>query len=130
VPLPTPVHQVRLDRQGNAISPVVANMQMPIKRLSGHTVLHGPGAEPIPAPLPIVAYRADKHSFSRNMEAYDLALLIDVVLKDMGGLSVNVTEAEFALLPGDVRQHFMPIRKAKVDESTSVVSDDDKPSVS
>lgn len=116
-PIPVPMHQpVRLDRNGAPISPVVANMQMPIRRLSGHTVLQGPGAEAVPAPPPIVAYRADKASWNKNMQAYELAFLLDMVLKDMGGLSVEVSQEVFNTMKGDFKQHFMPVRRAVSDD--------------
>ena len=128
VPLPVPDH-VRLDRQGQAISPVVAHMQMQIKRLSGHTVLQGPGAEPVTPLAPITSHRCDRTTFSKNMQAYDLALLLDMVLKDMGGFSVEVSEAVFSTLPGDLRQHFTAVRKAPVDESPSIIPYDGEPPI-
>ena len=106
--------EVQLDRQGNPISPAAAYLQRP-QRLSGSTVLPGPGAEPVPPQPPVVGYRADPETWSRNMEAYELALLLDLALRGKGnlgkGLVVEVSEAEFAALPGDVRRHFMPVRR-------------------
>ena len=107
-----------LDRQGNPISPQVANLR-PVRSLGGGVVLHGPGAEPVPVAPPVVSYRADRSTWSRNMEAYDLAMLLDYAFSNPGtlgeGLVVEVSEAEFATMKGDLRRHFMPVRRVVVE---------------
>lgn len=105
-------YDVQLDRQGNPVSPSAAYLQRAPK-LSGGTVLQGPGAEPVPELQPITGYRADAQSWARNMEAYDLCQLLDLWLRRQGAsFTVDLTAAEHATLPGDVRRHFMPVRGA------------------
>ena len=97
---------VQLDRQGVPISPSAAFLKSQ-PSISGHVVLKGPGAEPVPVPQPIIGYRADSKSWSRNMEAHELAQLVAMVL---GNFVVNITPEEYAKLSGDVRRHFMAVR--------------------
>jgi hypothetical protein len=99
--------RVVLDRQGNPISPAAYTMAAP-RALSGSTVLHGPGAEPVPDPGKIVGYKADRTTFSKNMEAYDLVQLLELML---GALSIRITPEVYATLNGNLRQHFMAVRQ-------------------
>lgn len=101
-----PIQRVTLDRQGNAISPAAYQMAAP-RSLSGGTVLHGPGAEALPDPAAIVGYKADLSTFSKNMEAYELAKLLEMML---GELIIRVPPEVFNTLTGDVRRHFMAVR--------------------
>jgi hypothetical protein len=101
-----PIQRVTLDRQGNAISPAAYTMAAP-RALSGGTTLRGPGAEPVPEPAAIVGYKADFSTFSRNMEAYELAKLLEMML---GELVIRVTPEVFNTLSGDLRRHFLPVR--------------------
>jgi hypothetical protein len=101
-----PIQRVTLDRQGHAISPAAYQMAAP-RALGGGTVLHGPGAEPVADPGRVVAYKADRTTFSRNMEAYELVGLLEMML---GKINVLVTPEEFATLNGDLRRHFKAVR--------------------
>ena len=109
-----PEHEGRvpLDRQGNAVSPSAAYLA-PVRKLSGDTVLRGPGAEPAAAPRRPVLYRSDRTSWSRLMDAFDLAQMLDLALRDPGklgeGLVVEVTPEEHARLSGNMRLHFKPV---------------------
>lgn len=112
---PDAVERAPLDRAGNYISPAAA-LQHPPRRLSGGTVLHGPGAEPVPPPLPLVGYRADPHSWSKNMEAWELAMLIDLWFRrppgELGvGFLIELTVEEYGHLEGNLRRHFLPVRQ-------------------
>lgn len=106
VPIAAPVHDINarvpLDRQGNAISPAAYTMGRSAS-LSGDTVLHGPGAEPVPTPPTTVAYRCDQTTIQRNIEAWDL-----VQIMGMGdirsGIEINVEK--YNTLIGDIRRHF------------------------
>jgi len=105
------------DKQGNPVSPAatVAYQNAP-RRIHGATVFHGPGAEPVPVQPRIVGYRAEPKTWSKNMEAYELARLIHMLLRappaKMGdGLIVDVSVEEWNHLDGDLRRHFMPVRE-------------------
>lgn len=106
---------VMLDRQGNPISPA-ATLLTNQRNIAGHEVLHGPGAEPVPEQMPITAYRADRNSWSQNMEAFELARLIDLAFngghkKDLvDGFVVTLTPDEYTRLDGNLRRHFMAVR--------------------
>ena len=108
------ISEAYLDRQGNPISPSAAYLAK-APRLSGSTVLEGPGAEPVPPPAKIIGYRASPKSWSRDLDAWELAHLLNMALKQpkhLGdGFIIEVTEDEFARLPGDLRRHFMPVRR-------------------
>jgi hypothetical protein len=112
--MPMPPLLERLDRAGNPISPAAAVLQ-PVRALSGNRVLQGPGAEPVPVMPAIVGYRADKASWSKNMEAHELAQLLDLAFRNPGdlgdGFVVNLTPEEYGKLGGDVRRHFMAVRR-------------------
>lgn len=109
-----PEHEGRvpLDRQGNPVSPSAAYLA-PVRKLSGDTVIRGPGAEPAPARRMPVMYRSDRASWSRLMEAFDLAMLLDLALRDPGklgeGLVIEVTPEEHARLSGNMKLHFKPV---------------------
>lgn len=101
-----------LDRQGNPVSPAAAYLRQPMN-ISGHTVLRGPGAEPVPVAPTVTGYRANSKSWSRNLESHELAQLIDMLLLGAGdkrGFVVDVTPEQFATLRGDLRRHFMAVR--------------------
>ena len=105
----------KLDRQGNYISPAVAHLQPAPRNLAGHVVLRGPGAEPVPAQGAIVGYRADSKSWSRGMDAWDLARLLDLAFRHSAddladGFVINLSIEEFGKLDGNLRQHFMAVR--------------------
>lgn len=104
-----------LDKHGNFVSPAAAHIDAP-KRISGSTVFYGPGAEPVPVMPPIVGYRAEPKTWAKNMEAHELARLIDMLLRqpapELGdGLVVNVSLEEWAKMDGNLRRHFMPVRE-------------------
>lgn len=111
----------RLDRTGHYVSPAAVFLQK-TKNLSGHITLQGPGAEAVPEPLPTLCYRADPKSWSRNMDAYELACLIDMAFRHPekvgDGLVMTLTEAEYLALNGDMRRHFVRVR-GEVKESIS-----------
>lgn len=105
--------RVALDRQGNPISPYADDRRrgLPMS-IDGDFVARGPA--PITPPVQkLVAYRADRASWSRNMGAYELACLIDMALREPSslgdGLVVVVTPEKFATLSGDMRLHFKPV---------------------
>lgn len=102
-----------LDRQGNPISPQAASLRR-APPMNASTVVQGPGQLPTSEPLPIRCYRSEPKTWTRNMEAWDLAMLIDLVLKHHDhieeGLVVELSPDEYARLPGDVSRHFLPIR--------------------
>jgi len=101
---------VQLDRQGNPISPAAAHLQR-TGRISGGTILEGPGVEPIVPQPAIVGYRASVRSWSRNMDAFELAMLFDLMMRKHGGFRIDLTPEEFSTLPGDVRRHFLAVRE-------------------
>lgn len=104
--------RVPLDKQGNAISPSAAHLAV-VRKMSGDTVVRGPGAEPVPQARQPVAYRSDRTTWSRSMEAFDLAMLLDLALRDPGklgeGLVVELTPEDYARLSGNMRLHFKPV---------------------
>jgi hypothetical protein len=107
--------RVALDRQGNPISPAAFELQArtPLS-MDGAYVPRGPAPQPEPKPRAPVAYRADRSSWTRSMDAYTLACMIDMALKgdpaELGdGLVVTVTPEEFARLSGDMRLHFKAV---------------------
>lgn len=104
----------QLDSSGNWISPSAGALKK-APSISGHVTIQGPGAEPVPVLPPIVAYRACPKSWSRNMDAYELAILLDMALRGRGdlgkGFVVEVNHEEYAALKGDVRRHFMAVRQ-------------------
>jgi hypothetical protein len=107
---------VPLDRNGNPVAPIMADgkRQAP-PMLHGHTVLQGPGAEPPKETAPVVGYRADRKSWSKQMTGWELACLLDMALRKPGDLSegftIHLTLEEYAALPGDLRQHFVQVRR-------------------
>lgn len=83
--------------------------------LSAGYVADGPGVQAMAADAGrIIAYRADKTTFARNMEAFDLAMLLDLMLSNPGelgdGFAVEITQDQYNQLSGDVRRHFMAVR--------------------
>lgn len=106
-------YDVMLDKQGQPISPSAAYLAK-APNLSGGTVLKGPGAEPAPPPPAYKTFRADRRSWSKNMEAYELALLLDLAFRHPGklreGFIVDLEEPEYLALSGDVRRHFLGVR--------------------
>ncbi len=124
-PNPAPVP---LDRDGNYVSPAVAlaepprsmsghavALAEPPRSMSGHAVVRGPGAEPLAAPVETIAYRADARSWSRNMEAWELAHLLDLAFRHspdemVEGFAVVLPPDVFATLPPDVKRHFVAVR--------------------
>ena len=105
------------DKQGNPISPAAtaAFANAPV-RINGNTVFHGPGAELVPVPPKIVGYRAEPKTWSKNMEAYELARLIHMLLRappaKLGdGLIVDISVEDYSKLDGDLRRHFMAVRE-------------------
>lgn len=112
-PIPTGL-PAALDRQGNYISPAAAHLVQP-RNMPGHMVVQGPGTQasaPIPA---IVGYRANAASWARNMEAWELARLLDMAFQNGDslddGLMVDVTPEQFNKMEGNLRRHFMPFRE-------------------
>ena len=107
-----PDQPIRLDKAGNYISPAAAYISAP-RNLSGNVVLYGPGAEPLAQAPRIVAYRADRKSWAKNMEAHELALLLDMAFANPGdlgdGFVVQIATDQFATVPGDLRRHFLPV---------------------
>lgn len=105
------------DKQGNAISPAATTAYAHAPhRINGSTVFHGPGAEPVPPQPQIVGYRAEPKTWAKNMEAYELARLIDFLLKQPAGmlgagLVVDVSVEQWAKMDGDLRRHFMAVRE-------------------
>ena len=103
-----------LDRQGNFVSPAAVNLTNQ-RNLAGHVVLRGPGAEVPPVLGEIIGYRADAESWSKNMEAHELARLLDLAFRrDAEGLAdgfvVRLTPTEYAALDGNLRRHFLAVR--------------------
>ncbi|MDE2100373.1 MAG: hypothetical protein KGL39_24185 [Patescibacteria group bacterium] len=108
---PTPV---RIDRKtGTFVSPSAAGLNPPLA-MNGNTVLTGPGAMPVSPLLPVVGYRATGATISRDMDGWELWHLLDLAFKHPGelgaGLVIELTEAEWLKLSGDLRRHFMPVR--------------------
>ena len=105
--------RVPLDRQGNPVAPVASQLTK-VQRISGDTVFHGPGAEAVPAQLPIVGYRSDVKTWARSIDGWELGRLLDLAFRhpgDLGeGLVVNLTPEEYAALDGNLRRHFMAVR--------------------
>lgn len=110
--------QIPLDRQGNPISPAIARLEK-ARSLSGNITLQGPGAQRQPPPLEVVGYQLDMRSITKNLEAYDLAVIIDAAFKHsadllVNGLMVALTPAQFEELPGDARRHFTPVLRPPI----------------
>jgi hypothetical protein len=110
-----PPAPVAIDRKtGGYVSPAAANLAIP-RNMPGNLVLHGPGAEPVPVPPAIVGYRCGPDTWSRNMEGYEVARLVDMAMRTPGeagdGLTMEITIEEYAKLPGDLRRHFMAVRR-------------------
>jgi hypothetical protein len=104
---------VQLDKQGDPISPAAMYLPRPLK-MSGGVTLKGPGAEPVPEPPAIAGFRCDMRTVARNMEAFDLFILLDAAFQHCPGLLVNgfiieLTLEQFQALPGDARRHFRPM---------------------
>jgi hypothetical protein len=106
VPL-TPAGAPALDRQGNYVSPAAAALTAP-RNIPGHVVLKGPGAEPVPMPGAITGYCASPQSWARDMDAWELAQMLNMLLPD--GFVINVTADEHARMQGNLRRHFMAVR--------------------
>jgi hypothetical protein len=105
---------VPLDRQGHYVSPAAGSLVRP-RNMSGSLVLNGPGAEPLAPPMAVVGYRCAPDTWARDMDAYEVANLIDMMLKHPGdltdGLTMRITVEEFNRLGGDLRRHFMAVRE-------------------
>lgn len=104
---------VALDRQGNYVSPAASGMNPP-RRIAGDKVFHGPGAEPVPESKLVMGWRCAPDTWSRNMDAFELAHLIDELLKhpgDLGGGLVLEVDAEaYEKMDANLRRHFVPVR--------------------
>jgi hypothetical protein len=103
-----------LDRQGHYISPAASALAAPLA-LNGETVVEGPGAEPPPSPQEITAYRATAETWARNMEAWELARLLDVAFRHSAddladGFVITLSPAEYVRLDANLRRHFMAVR--------------------
>jgi hypothetical protein len=104
---PPPIERVRLDRQGNPISPVAKHLTMP-KNLSGNTVLHGPGMELPKNYGETIGYQADRKSIARDIDAWELAGLLELMV---GKIVVRLDPDQYATLGGDLRRHFLAVRE-------------------
>ena len=71
--------------------------------VSGQFVPRAPAAHGVPAPVAPKRYICNAKTFDRNMEAYELALILDLV---MGGIAIELPQDEWAKLPADARRHF------------------------
>lgn len=104
---------VPLDRGGNFVSPVAPTVRgLTPMRMDGRTVVHGPGAEPPPAPRVAIAYRSNRGSWPRNMEAFELAMLLDLGSRGFStgeGFTVEVPPEEHAKLDGNLKRLFVPV---------------------
>jgi hypothetical protein len=72
-----------------------------------------------PQPAPVIMktvgpshYICDRTTVTRDMEAYDLFMLMDKVL---GGIRAELTPEEYSAASGDLRRHFKPVMAAKED---------------
>jgi hypothetical protein len=95
--------RAQLDRSGNYVSPAAGMLRRapPMN-----------GGSPVAMDAPVITrrvrgYRADRETFGKAMTAWELARLLDM---HMGGKFVlEMTPEAFDALPGDLRQHFMPV---------------------
>lgn len=109
-----PNAKVPLDRQGNYVSPAASTLHRP-RNLAGNVVLRGPGAEPVAVQPQIVGYRSSAASWSRDMDAWELAKLLDLAFRNPGdlgaGFAVEVSVEEYGRMEGNLRRHFMAVRE-------------------
>lgn len=66
-------------------------------------------AEPLPVTEPVTRYIANQATWQKNMEAFELAKLIELAY---GEFVVSVDPDEYRRLPSDLRRHFRPVRGA------------------
>lgn len=106
-------HIAQLDRQGNPISPAAAHLNPPL-RMNGNAVVHGPGAEPVAPDRLVAGYRCAPDTWARDMDAWELANLLHILLQHSGdlgeGFLIELKEDEFLRLNGNLRRHFMAVR--------------------
>lgn len=77
-------------------------------------VVHGPGTQPVAPGGQIIGYRADRSTWSKNMEAHELATMLDLAFANPaalgGGFMFDISVEQWTALSGDVRRHFMAVR--------------------
>jgi hypothetical protein len=66
-------------------------------------------AAPPPAPVAPKRYVFNRHTVERTMEAYELVMIIDMIL---GGFALDLTAEEFAALSPNVKRHFRAVNSA------------------
>lgn len=97
--------RVSLDRKGDWVSPAAAALRRPDAMKNDYPKAPPPSDDAPVVTRRIVGYRAERDTWGKSMTAWELARLLDMAM----GLSVKATPAEFAAMPADLKQHFMPV---------------------
>ena len=95
-----------VDREGKPLPTGIGAVERAAKAAQP-VALPPAGAPPRP-----VRYVMNLKTLHRSMDAYDLAVLLDMI---MGGLSHEISPTEYAAMHGNIRQHFRPVMAAVED---------------